>query len=116
MHSVGYTPNRQQVKEMIGKLDTAKKGYVTLEEFSEVLKPREIKGDVRNEATTAFAKMNADKSGKISFGDLKRVLMELGENLSDEQIKAMIQVADKDNDGQVSYAEFMDMMYQAKQM
>ena len=116
MRSVGYNPTKEQIKEMITKLDTTKKGYITLEEFSKMLKPKEPSKDIRNEATSAFMKMNRDKSGKISFANLKKVLEDLGEALSDEQIKAMIDVADKDNDGQVSYADFMDMMHEAKVM
>ena len=114
MRSVGYNPTREQVNQMIAQLDTTKKGYVTLEEFSKILKPKEPSKDIRTEAANAFKKINTDKSGKISFGNLKKVLNDLGENLTDEEIKQMITVADKDGDGQVSYPEFMEMMHKAK--
>ena len=116
MRSVGYNPSREQLKQMIAQLDTTKKGYVTLEEFSKILKEKEPVKDIRNEMTSAFKKINTDKSGKISFASLKKTLHDLGENMSDNEIQQMIKAADKDNDGQVSYPEFMDMMHQAKQI
>ena len=114
MRSVGYEPSREQVNKMIAQLDTTNKGAVTLEEFSKILRHTDLSKDFRTEASSAFRKINTDKSGKISFGNMKKILGELGENLNDEQIKEMINAADKDGDGQVSYPEFMDMMHQAK--
>ncbi len=38
--------------------------------------------------------------GRISLKNLKRVSRELGENLSDEEIQAMIDEFDKDQDGE----------------
>eukprot|EP00826_Nyctotherus_ovalis_P010379 TRINITY_DN12741_c0_g2_i1.p3 TRINITY_DN12741_c0_g2~~TRINITY_DN12741_c0_g2_i1.p3 ORF type:complete len:117 (+),score=41.86 TRINITY_DN12741_c0_g2_i1:353-703(+) len=116
MRSVGYEPSREQLKKMIAQIDSSGKGYITLEEFAQILKEKEPVKDIRNEMTSAFKKMNTDKSGKISFGNLKKTLRDLGESLSDEEIEAMIKAADKDGDGQVSYPEFMDMMHQAKQI
>jgi len=47
------------------------------------------------------------QSGKISFEDLKAVAKELGETMSDEELKEMIREADKDEDNEVSEEEFM---------
>jgi len=116
MKSVGYSPSRDQLKKMIAQLDTAGKGYVNFEEFGEILREKPQERDIRDEATRAFRKINSDNTGKISFADLKKVMLEMGESLKDEEIKMMINVADKDGDGQISYDEFMDMMRQAKEM
>ena len=64
--------------------------------------------------TKAFRDINVDKTGKISFANLKRVLNEIGEGMNDEEIQAMITEADKDGDGQVSFDDFFDMMRKAK--
>lgn len=41
---------------------------------------------------------------------LKNVMMNLGEKLSDEEVEQMIKEADLDGDGQVNYEEFVNMM------
>lgn len=51
-----------------------------------------------------------DKTGKISYKNLKKVSHELGEPLTDEELKEMIERADNDKDGEVSFDEFYTIM------
>lgn len=44
--------------------------------------------------------------GKIGIEDLRRVAKELGENLEEEELRAMIDEFDIDNDGLISRDEF----------
>ena len=48
--------------------------------------------------------------GKISSSELKQVMANLGETLTDEEIDEMIREADADGDGEVDYEEFVKMM------
>lgn len=47
---------------------------------------------------------------KIDFIQLRNVMINLGEKLSDEEVEQMIREADLDGDGQVNYEEFVRMM------
>ena len=44
---------------------------------------------------------------------MKRVARELGENLSEEELQAMIDEFDRDQDGMISKDEFMYIMKQS---
>lgn len=44
---------------------------------------------------------------------MKRVARELGENLSEEELQAMIDEFDRDQDGEISGEEFMYIMKQS---
>ncbi|ETW61092.1 hypothetical protein PFMC_02960 [Plasmodium falciparum CAMP/Malaysia] len=48
----------------------------------------------------------------ILFIFLRRVSRELGENLSDDELQAMIDEFDKDMDGEISQEEFLSIMKQ----
>ena len=48
--------------------------------------------------------------GKISFRNLKRITRELGENLTEEELREMIEEADRDGDGEVNQEEFLRIM------
>jgi Ca2+-binding EF-hand superfamily protein len=49
-----------------------------------------------------FALFDHDGSGRIGFRELKRVVTELGENIGDDEMREMIEEADRDGDGELA--------------
>lgn len=54
--------------------------------------------------------MHLPQAGKIGFKQLKRVVTELGESLSDQEMREMIEEADRDGDGFVTFDDFFRIM------
>eukprot|EP00919_Chromeraceae_sp_WS-2016_P015489 GHVR01036488.1.p1 GENE.GHVR01036488.1~~GHVR01036488.1.p1 ORF type:complete len:200 (+),score=35.19 GHVR01036488.1:95-694(+) len=65
--------------------------------------------DSKEQVQKAY-RLFAGPSGKISFEDLKRVALELGEGMSDEELREMIREADKNEDGEVDQEEFLRIL------
>ena len=57
-----------------------------------------------------FSVFDKDGNGYISSAELRHVMTNLGEKLTDEEVDEMIREADIDGDGQVNYEEFVAMM------
>ena len=55
-----------------------------------------------------------DGDGLISAAELRHVMTNLGEKLTDEEVDDMIREVDVDGDGQVNYEEFVRMMMESK--
>jgi calmodulin len=58
----------------------------------------------------AFSLFDNDNDGTISTNELGRVLKQLGQNLSDQELKDLIEEVDMDKNGEVDFQEFVTLM------
>ena len=60
--------------------------------------------------STISKRFLSDKTGKISLTNLKQVSRLCGVKLNEQELKEMIQEADKDGDSEVDQEEFVNIM------
>ncbi|XP_077994903.1 EF-hand domain-containing protein D2 homolog [Glandiceps talaboti] len=59
------------------------------------------------ECRKIFDSFDVDKNDFIDFKELKGMMERLGEPQSDVALQSMIKIVDEDNDGQISFREFL---------
>ena len=69
--------------------------------------------DPDEEIMKAFQLFDTEGSGSINIKNMRNIAKELGENLSDDELQAMIDEFDRDQDGEISSDEFMYIMKQS---
>jgi calmodulin len=70
----------------------------------------------RSDAADIFKKFDMDGDGTISRMELQLGLRQIGENLTDLEIDAIMAIADKDGDGEVDYTELVKVVDMRHQM
>lgn len=114
MKSLGQNPCESDLQDMINEVDVDGNGTIDFTEFLDMMTKHMKETDNEQELREAFKVFDTDGSGKISSGELKKVMHNLGEKLTDEEIAEMIREADADGDGEVDYNEFVKMMSTGK--
>jgi calmodulin len=95
---------------MIKEIDTDGNGTIDFPEFLTMMARKLQDSEGEEEIREAFKVFDKDGTGFISAAELRHVMTNLGEKLTDEEVDEMIREADVDNDGQINYDEFVKMM------
>jgi len=85
-------------------------GTIDFPEFLTMMARKMRDTDSEEEIKEAFKVFDKDGNGYISAAELRHVMTNLGEKLTDEEVDEMIREADVDGDGQINYEEFVKMM------
>ena len=112
MRALGFDVKKQEVLALMRDYDREQAGQIEYHDFLEIMTTKISERDPVEEILKAFKLFDEDSTGRISVRNLRRVARELGENLSDEELQAMIDEFDKDNDGEISEQEFLSIMKQ----
>lgn len=63
-----------------------------------------------DEILEAFKAFDLDKNNFVGAAEIRHVLINIGEQVTDEEVDEMIRMVDTDGDGQVSFEEFYSMV------
>jgi len=113
MRSLGQNPTEAELQDMINEVDADGNGTIDFPEFLSLM-ARKMKDtdteDNEEELIEAFKVFDRNGNGFISAAELRYVMTNLGEKLTDEEVDEMIREADVDGGGQINYEEFVKMM------
>ena len=110
MRNHGLNPTDDELKDMIRNVDKNSNGAIDFNEFIEMMIRRDSKCE--EDVVHAFRVFDRDGDGLISSDELKLTMNNLGEPLTDHEVKSMIEAADLDGDGLINFQEFSRLMQQ----
>ena len=111
LQNLGIDAKNQTLQNMLADIDKNGSGDIDFDEFIDMMTAKMSDKDTREDLQKVFDLFLGDDDGdKIELKHLKRVVKELNENLSDDELNEMITRADTDRDGKVSFEEFYNIM------
>ncbi|RVW96012.1 Calmodulin-like protein 11 [Vitis vinifera] len=110
MKSLEHSTTKEELQTMMDEVDVDGNGTIEFGEFLNLMARKMKESEAEEELKEAFKVFDKDQDGYISANELRNVMFNLGERLTDEEAEQMIREADLDGDGQVNYEEFVRMM------
>ncbi|KAJ3218232.1 Calcium-binding component of the spindle pole body (SPB) half-bridge [Dinochytrium kinnereticum] len=110
MRALGFDVKKAEVLKILREYDKNGQGLIEFEDFNKVMTEKILDRDPLEEIRKAFQLFDDDGTGKITLRNLRRVAKEIGENMDDEELQAMIDEFDLDQDGEINEQEFISIM------
>jgi centrin-1 len=120
LRALGFNPTREEIEVLVGS--TSQSGRIDFHEFLDIIVGKVSEPDTPEDIERAFAMLDLEGKGTITKENLQKVISQLGEDLSEEEIEKMISVAkkgSKEKDSkerkklEVSFNEFLAIMNKA---
>ena len=110
LESLGRNSTDDDVNQFLMKLDVNANGVISKEEFiSAVDEIYSFPQSTVDEVVQAFQIFDINGSGKITVDEMKTILLKFTNEFNEDDVNAIFELIDVDQDGKVSYAEFAEI-------
>ena len=110
MRTLGQNPTEEELQDMINEVDADHNGTIDFREFCTMIARRINSAEREEEIQEAFRIFDKDGNGVNSAAELKQVMVNLGEKLTDRMVREMIIVADSNGDNHINFEEFVTVI------
>lgn len=112
--SVGHAVSEKESNQFVRQYSLDPRGVFNFPEFLRMVSDRCRLDASHEEMREIFSIFDKDGNGSISSVELRHVMSNLGERLTDDEVEEMIREADTDGDGEIDFEEFVKMVSRQK--
>lgn len=108
MRGLDIRATRAEILELIKQVDTDQSGTIEFEEFLVIMQKKMVEMDPSEMVNIAFDSFDHDGDRKIGKDDLMKVMQNLGERVTEDEVEELIRVGDQTGDGALTPGEFTE--------
>lgn len=110
MKKLGHNIKPDWLESMEDEIDTEGTGFVSFDEFATLVTKKMQADEDERELKEIFRVLDKEKKGEVNVSELRWILKNLGDDLTEDDIDDMIADVDTDGSGWVDYEEFAKLM------
>ena len=107
-----YTKNKEELIQILKEEHIYNTNQIYFNQFLKIMAKRikHRKNDEDKYLKSCFLSLDRNKNGYISLHEIRYIITHYNEEITEEEIKDLMEEADTDKDGYVSFDEFMTIM------
>lgn len=106
----GFAPNKRTVYEIIAEFDVEETGGISFREFMNAMDTKPYLNERKKDIMQVFKKYDREGKGYITLEDIKEINRQLKENIDEDTMRQMLEKADSNRDGRMSFEDFYSVM------
>jgi len=110
IRSIGRAPTEAQLTSICRELESKGVRALNVQQVEAIINKYEFAPETPDALREAFRIFDKEGNGLISASEIRHILCNLGEKLTDEEVDEMIREADLTGDGQINCEEFVRIL------
>ena len=110
MRILGAAPSNLELETIIQNLESNNHKLISFEKFIVIFQKKLESQDSEEDIINEFRKLDKENNGTISENDLRNLMSNYDNPLSDEEIEEIIQEANVDSNGNIDYINFTKIL------
>ncbi|XP_059145788.1 uncharacterized protein LOC131932913 [Physella acuta] len=110
IRSIGRAPTEAQLESLCSEFRNKGINALTLAQVDAIITKYGFSPESPDALRDAFRIFDKDGNGLINASEIRHILCNLGEKLTDEEVDEMIREADLTGDGQINFEEFVRIL------
>ena len=107
LRSLNEDPEEEEIQQLLDEVDVDGNGEIDFEEFVALMGKRQKQIDLEAEIVNAFKVFDKEENDLISITELRHILSNLNDFMTEDEIDDMLFEADSDYDGFINYKDFL---------
>ena len=112
MNALKQYPTKEELDQITKEIDADNTNQIYFNQFLKIMTKRikNTKDDDNKYLENLFQKLDTNESGLISIKDIRYIITNSNEKISEKDIEIIMKEVDTDKDGYISLEEFMAIM------